>query len=162
MIKSVQKIITFKSMLCALYVIVFIMVSAILFWLCLSTLLKNNVFICKNYAFFENSIIEGTIVGMVFFNLCTKCRCIFFKCVFCFDSFFFCGAYTEVCIVKFRKMVNKYCGNVIFSTCFLSFENCDYNLCLIRWKWEMLSFPYFDVIHENFIKCPESEMFLNR
>ena len=86
---------------------------------------KSNGLIFRNYAFFKNLSIEGTIAGMVFLNLYTKCCCIFFKCMFCFDGLVWCGAFTEVYIGQFIKIVNKYCGNVIFSTRFLFFENWD-------------------------------------
>ena len=75
---------------------------------------KINGLIGINCAFLENSGIEGTIVRMVFLNLYTKCCCIFFKCMFCFDGLFFCGAFTELYIGQFIIMVNKYCGDVIF------------------------------------------------
>ena len=68
---------------------------------------KINSLICSNYAFFENSSVEGTIFGMIFLNLYTKCFCIFFKCMFCFDGFVCCGAFTEVYIGKFRKWLKN-------------------------------------------------------
>ena len=86
---------------------------------------KSNDFICSNYDFFETSIIEGTIVGMVFLKLYTKYFWILFKSMFCLDGLVFCGAFAVVYIGQFRKMVNKYCGNVKFSNCFTSFENWD-------------------------------------
>ena len=98
--------------------------SAILFWWCVSTPQKKCL-ICSNHVFFESLSIGGTTLGMVFFNLCNKSCCILFKFVFFFDSFICYGAFTELYISQFRKMVKKYCGNVIFSTYLPSFENWD-------------------------------------
>ena len=80
---------------------------------CINTT-KRNGLICGNYDFFENASIKGTIFRMVLLNFYSKCCFILFKYMFCFHGFICCVAFTEIYIGKFRKMIDKYCGNVIF------------------------------------------------
>ena len=110
---------------------------------CINTT-KSNVLICSNYALFENSIIEGNIVRMVFLNLYTKCCCILFKWIFFLDGFICCGAFTEVYIGPFRKMVNKYFGNVIFSTCLIQFDRlkCTFLFDHVHLQYPLLTHFY--------------------